>query len=169
MDTIKKNKLNTALLCLCLIIIVTFIWFGINYFFHPIIVQGNSMCPSLTDGDIVLCSSDFSMDDINRGDIVVFRKKYKPYIKRVIALPGETVGINNNGMLTINGEELWTINFEAMEDPGILSDREIILAEDEYFCLGDNRNHSNDSRALGPVNYKEIKCKVTKKLEGGIF
>ena len=164
----KAIKIKNSLY-LCLILIITLIWFVINYSFHPIIVQGNSMCPSLTDGDIVLCSSDFSMNDINRGDIVVFRKNFKPYIKRVVALPGETVGINSNGMITIDGEALWAVNFEAMKDPGIMSYGEVTLAEDEYFCLGDNRNHSNDSRAFGPVHYKEIKCKVTKKLEGGIF
>lgn len=169
MYKVKKNNMHTTFICLGIGMVVTLVWIGINYFFHPIIVQGNSMCPSLSDGDIVLCSSDFSMDDLNRGDIVVFRKNFKPYIKRIIALPGETVSINSEGLLVINGEILMTANFDVMEDPGILSEGDIVLGENEFFCLGDNRNHSNDSRALGPVNYKEIKCKVTKKLEGGIF
>ena len=80
------------------------------------------------------------------------------YIKRIIALPGESVRIDYDGVIYINEEPLLE-NFgaETIEDPGTAVNS-IQLGPDEYFVLGDNRNHSSDSRVaqVGLIKKKDI-------------
>jgi len=91
-----------------------------------------------------------------RGDIVVFDPPIggstKPYIKRVIGLPGERVAIHD-GSVYINGERLDEpyLNGTATSWPNGDPTREIVVPEDHLFVLGDNRNNSTDSRSFGPI------------------
>ncbi len=81
------------------------------------------------------------------------------YIKRVIGLPGETVQIIDSDIY-INGEKLdENYGKEPIEETGIAA-VPIVLGEDEYFVLGDNRGNSTDSREIGPVKIKNIAGKV---------
>lgn len=122
-------------------------------------VYGNSMQPTLREGDHLfidrLC---YLTGKPKRFDIVVFSYQYKSntyYIKRVIGLPGETVRINEDGVIYVNGNALIEhYGNAAITDSGLAS-REIVLGEDEYFVLGDNRNDSADSRDPGVANIKE--------------
>ena len=85
----------------------------------------------------------------------------KTHVKRVIGLPGETVQIKE-GHIYINGNLLENdINDTYIVTAGITAN-EIHLAEDEYFCLGDNRNNSEDSRfsSIGMVKKKHVIGKV---------
>ncbi len=113
-------------------------------------ISGPSMQPTLHDGDnLIVDKISYRFTDPKRYDIIVFPYRYQDdtfYIKRIIGLPGETVQIIN-GYVYINGElrEDEVYGAEVMEDAGIASEP-ITLGEDEYFVLGDNRNHSSDSR-----------------------
>jgi signal peptidase I len=101
-------------------------------------------------------------DDINRNDIVVARNDLLDcvIIKRVIAIPGDTIEIKNN-VIFLNGN--------VLEEPYIKEDMitgditSYTLKENEYFLCGDNRNNSTDSRALGPIHNDDIIGKLLNK------
>ena len=112
-------------------------------------VDGKSMMPTLHNGDNLLVDKlTYRFRDPERYEIVVFPYKHEEnvyYIKRIIGLPGETVQVLD-GSVYIDGEKLEKdYGAELMEDPGIAAEP-IELGEGEYFVLGDNRNHSSDSR-----------------------
>lgn len=127
---------------------------------------GQSMEPTLASGDRVLTNRFiYRMTEPKRGDLVVFKpngnEKSHYYIKRVIGLPGETVQIID-GFIYIDDEVLVEdIKFDKMEYAGV-ADEKIVLGEDEYFVLGDNRNASEDSRnaEIGNINKQDITSKV---------
>lgn len=125
-------------------------------------VVGISMEPALSNQDSLIVDKlvyDFKEPD--RFDIVVFPYPADPkikLIKRVIGLPGEQVRIDRTGTIYINEEPLEEYyGKEPIENPGLAGEA-ILLGEDEYFLLGDNRNNSMDSRdeAVGIVKKKEI-------------
>lgn len=112
-------------------------------------VDGHSMETTLQHGDnLIVDKISFRFRDPKRYEIIVFPYEYEKntyYIKRIIGLPGETVQVAD-GCVYINGELLDEhYGNELMQDPGIAAEP-ITLGEDEYFVLGDNRNHSADSR-----------------------
>ena len=112
-------------------------------------VSGQSMETTLHDGDnLIVDKISFRFRDPKRFEIIVFPYKYEEntyYIKRIMGLPGETVQVKD-GYLYINGEKLEeNYGNELMNSAGIAAEP-IVLGEDEYFVLGDNRNHSSDSR-----------------------
>lgn len=124
-------------------------------------VSGSSMETTLTDGDnLIVDKISFRFRDPKRYEIIVFPYQYQEntyYIKRIIGLPGETVQVID-GKVYINGEELDEYyGNEEMQDPGIAKDP-ITLGQDEYFVLGDNRNHSADSRQanVGILQRKDL-------------
>ena len=90
-------------------------------------------------------------------DVVVFKQGSNGhlYIKRVVGRPGDTVQISG-GQLYVN-DVIVKDGFDKIADPGIAEDK-ILLGEDEYFVLGDNRNNSEDSRSntVGPINRDQI-------------
>ena len=105
-----------------------------------------------------------------RGDVVVFlpngNENAHYYVKRVVAVPGDRVWMKD-GVLYVNGlESEW--NTDKILDPGI-AENEFTLKSDEYFCLGDNINNSEDSRSanIGPVSEKDMLCKVWFHMSGG--
>lgn len=158
---------KSKVFCFFLIVIVLVVGFR-SYVGQPIQVRGESMEDTLCANDLVwLDKGAYRKQDPNRNDIVVVRTadKKQQYIKRVIGLPGEKVKIKQ-GAVYINGEPLEEIaEFETMEDAG-MAQNAIVLKENEYFLLGDNRNNSKDSRhvELGIVNRKQIKGCVKKRI-----
>ena len=135
---------------------------------HRVNVDGHSMETTLQDRDQVICDKlSYRFGDPERFDIVVIYPDdthSARWIKRVIGLPGETVRIDLDGNIFINGEILEeNYGKERIENPG-LAYQEIILAEDEYWCMGDNRNHSSDSRVIGPVSRDNIYGKAVARV-----
>ena len=115
-------------------------------------VSGDSMKNTLNDGDhLIVDKITYRMREPVRYDIIVFPFRYKEntfYIKRIIGLPGETVQIDQQGNIYINGEllqENYGREVIRADTVGIAANP-IVLGEDEYFVMGDNRNNSTDSR-----------------------
>jgi signal peptidase I len=142
------------------------------YVFQPFTISGTSMEPSFFHGEYLIVEEfSYNFSEPKRGDVVVFRhpepdcddhinsnyinRKFfqgacSNYIKRVVGLPGETVTIRE-GKVAVDGE--------ALEETYIpkniptLGNQTVVLAEDEFFVLGDNRNPnaSSDSREWGAL------------------
>ena len=134
----------------------------VNFVGQRTSVSGHSMEPTLSDHDNLLVDKiSYRFKDPERYDIIVFPYQHGKdifYIKRIIGLPGETVQVKD-GYVYINGEllESEVYGAEEMENP-MMAETPITLGEDEYFVLGDNRNHSQDSRDpnVGPVHREDI-------------
>lgn len=115
------------------------------------VVEGASMVPNLTDGEIVLVNRlIYTFGQPRRGDIVVLRypgdPDHRTFVKRVVARPGEKVTVDR-GRLIINDQPL----LESYLASTLPTDRdqEIVVPPNEYYTLGDNRPVSNDSRVFG--------------------
>lgn len=135
-------------------------WLVIAYVGQRTEVDGQSMEPMLSHGDnLIVDKLSYRFRDPQRFDIIVFPFKYQEktyYIKRIIGLPGETVQIDDEGNIYINGElldESYGREVIKSETVGLARDP-IVLGDDEYFVLGDNRNNSTDSRASLVGNIK---------------
>lgn len=127
-------------------------------------VSGSSMESTLSNGDnLIVDKISYRFREPERFDIIVFPYQYEEdtyYIKRIIGMPGETVRIDEKGIIYINGEELVeSYGREVIDADKLgLAQEEITLGEDEYFVLGDNRNASSDSRdpSVGNIKRKDI-------------
>lgn len=158
----ERSILGELLSWIIYIVIVVILSLGIITFVgQRTKVSGHSMETTLSDGDnLIVDKISYRFRDPKRFEIIVFPFQYEEhtyYIKRIIGLPGETVQVID-GYVYINGEMLdENYGLEVMDDPGIAAEP-ITLGEDEYFVLGDNRNHSSDSRdpSVGVLHRDDI-------------
>lgn len=166
-EKMLKEMLSTGIYLL-IVLLVTYLL--ITFVIQRTVVNGSSMEPTLygTDagnpdkvGDNLLVDKiSYRFREPERFEIVVFPYRYtgEYFIKRIIGLPGETVRIDAEGNIYINGEILKEgYGKEVIASPG-RAEQEILLGEDEYFVLGDNRNNSKDSRdsSVGNIRRDEI-------------
>ncbi len=135
-------------------------------------VIGVAMEPTLYNGQEILINRFlYKLTKPQKDDVIVFlpggNQNAHYYIKRVVAVPGETVQILD-GILYVDGIPQEDEAYDKMEDAGI-AENEIVLGEDEYFVLGDNRNISEDSRSgnIGPVKREMIYGKAWFHMGGG--
>lgn len=132
----------------------------ILFLYQPVRVEGTSMMPSLEDQERIFInkfSYRFGIADVSRGDTVVFwfpGDTSKSYIKRVIALPGDRVEIQQ-GRVWVNRAEL-AEPYVPEEYRDHYSVEPMVVPAGEYFVLGDHRSSSNDSRTWGTVARKFI-------------
>jgi signal peptidase I len=125
----------------------------IVFLYQPVKVEGTSMAPLLSDQERIFINKFvYRFESIHRGDVVVFwypLDRSKSFIKRVIALPGETVTIRQ-GVVMVNGvvvpEPYVPPQYEDVSDYGPTP-----VPAESYFVMGDHRISSNDSRVFGPV------------------
>lgn len=145
-------------------------YFIVYYCIEKTTVIGNSMENTLfADDQVIINKFIYRISDPKRFDVIVFKQSGKEHsfynIKRIIGLPGETVQIKD-GAIYINGELLEeTVEVEEMANYGLAAE-EIVLEENEYFVLGDNRNNSEDSRfaSIGNITRDEIIGKASLRL-----
>lgn len=129
-------------------VVILLTYLIIHFVGQRTVVDGRSMNPTLNDGDnLIVEKISYRFRDPERFDIIVFPYDDSHYyIKRIIGLPGETVQIDLDGTIYINGEILEEdYGKETILDPG-RAINPITLGDDEYFVLGDNRNNSKDGR-----------------------
>lgn len=165
---IKREILDTVLYFLFLFVAV---WAIVTFVGQRTVVNGESMYDTLNDGDNLWVDKfSYHFKEPQRFDIVVFPmydgEEY--FIKRIIGLPGETVRIDHQGNIYINGELLEEdYGYETIE-PGMIGRafEGVTLGDDEYFVMGDNRNESEDSRfdIVGNVKREDLMGKAVFRL-----
>lgn len=136
------------------VVLIAIIYALVNLACARFVVEGPSMQPNFYTGQFLVVSRvNYLLSDPQRGDVVVFHYPNNPqedYIKRVIGLPGDTVEIRDT-QVHVNGIPLTEPYINEPCQPGSCRDNVWELGADEYFMMGDNRNHSSDSRSFGPV------------------
>lgn len=125
-------------------------------FFRVVGVSGDSMDNTLQDGDRLILITQFY--ELERGDIIVAtREGEEPYIKRVIALAGDTIDIDDeSGRVLLNGEELNEEYVLGAYTSSFGFDGPYTVREGEVFAMGDNRQWSLDCRQLGAFSVDDI-------------
>lgn len=149
----EKSFIEDILEVIIAVAIISFIL--LKFVLMPCQVNGSSMYPLLQDKEYGYSFKITRNISINRFDICVIETekegKERLLVKRVIGMPNETVEYKNN-QLYIDGE---LIKEDYLKDVNT-EDLKISLGNDEYFCLGDNREVSKDSRYYGPFNGNKI-------------
>lgn len=151
----QKNKWIQWLKAMVLAIVIAL--FVQNFIFATSIVEGDSMEPTLEDGErLIFNKIVYFIDEPKRGDIIIIQQPNKNYVKRIIALPGEIIEIRNSE-LYINGER-YIETFLSEEVRGKTGEYgPIRVPQNSYFVMGDNRAISKDSRnGLGYIHRDEI-------------
>lgn len=153
------------------LIIAALLFFGMRFVMPAVVVDGASMVPSLRDNQRLLenrlayvniavgGTRYYLFGPPQRGDVVIIDPPIphdKPFIKRMIGLPGDTVLVRG-GKVIVNGVPLDETNIAAPPTYTWPTDgRPMLLGPDQYFVLGDNRNASEDSHFFGPISSANI-------------
>ena len=132
------------------------------FLFQPHQVRGNSMYSSFKDGEYILTDKiSYRIGEPKRGDVVIFKapsNEEYDYIKRIIGLPGDTIKISNNTVLINNNPLAESYLDDILTTSGsfLRQQDRVIVPENSFFVMGDNRGHSSDSREWGFVPKENI-------------
>lgn len=142
--------------------------FVIRFFIiQPFVVEGQSMEPNFHNQEYLIVQKiSYKISQPKRGDVIIFKAPNNPgydYIKRIIALPGDNIKIEKNSVY-INGKKI-NESYLAANELTLVGQNENLALEktigpNEFFVLGDNRQHSSDSREFGPLDKSNIIGKV---------
>lgn len=167
-----REKRNRRRFLLGLLIWCSCAWILLHRMYGFSNINGNSMRPAFYNRDFVIYRRGVP-DQIEYGDVLIFKSwqdHEMAYVKRVVALPGDVVKVDDKGYLIRDGEEVREA--EILYGPQ-RTDSHIHfpyrVPEDEYFCMGDNRPVSIDSRIHGGVKEEQILGKVVAVVRVGTF
>ena len=156
LDTAARRKRSRAVVVWTRDILVSLAvaFFVITFLYQPVRVEGTSMLPRLHDQDRIFINKFvYHFEDISRGDVVVFyypRDPSKSYIKRVIALPGDRLEVDE-GRVYVNGKRI-PEPYVPQRFRDVRSVSPVMLPPHCYYVMGDHRSISSDSRDFGPVD-----------------
>ncbi len=164
MEKLGRFFLDTAEVIVFAGAIFLFVYFLIM---QPHKIKGSSMEPNFQDGQYLLSDKiSYRFSEPERGDVIIFEAPEADgdeFIKRILGLPGDKISIKDSKVY-LNGEP---INEEYLPDyiptnPGafLKLGEEVVVPTDRYIVLGDNRNHSSDSRSWGLVDKNKITGKA---------
>lgn len=175
-NNVEEEEINVFKEIFGWIIYIAFVffavWFILTFVGQRTTVSGSSMYDTLEDGDNLWVDKlSYRFKDPKRFDIVVFPYQDSSvfYIKRIIGLPGETVRIDEDGTININGKSLEgdVYGYETIS-PSMIgrAGEDVVLGEDEYFVMGDNRNDSKDSRfeEVGSIHKDRLEGKAVLRI-----
>lgn len=132
------------------------------YIAQPFIVSGASMEGTFHNSEYLIVDQlTYHFREPERGEVIIFHYPHdvsKYFIKRVIGLPGETVSIKDNNVVITSPDnpEGFVLNETYIGDAMTTGDQSVTLGGDEYFVMGDNREHSSDSRIWGILTKDKI-------------
>jgi len=126
-------------------------------------IDGASMEPTFHDGEYILTNKiEYKLREPKRGDVVIFKSPTNPerdYIKRIVGLSGDRIRLSHNKIyindLLLN-EPYLPDNIQTIQGSYLKENQELLIPERKYFVLGDNRQHSSDSREFGPIAKDEF-------------
>lgn len=140
-----------------------------TFIISPFIVDGASMHPTFKNLDYLIVDEIlYAFREPARGDVIVFHYPGNPstfYVKRIIGLPNEVVSIHR-GVVTIttHGGEKFALTESYIVNEDATYTKDVLLNQEEYFVMGDNRPNSSDSRVWGPLPRKNIVGRVDLRL-----
>lgn len=144
------------------VVVTILLAFLIRFFvLQPFVVEGSSMEPNFHNNQyIIIDKLTYRFREPKRGEVIVFHPPTEPsqnYIKRIIGLPGETIAISN-GDVFVNGKKLDEnyLGNQNHKTDQFATKEPVILGQEEYFVMGDNRGHSSDSREWGKLKKSEF-------------
>ena len=133
--------------------------------FEPFRIPSSSMAPAVQEGDFVMADTwYFDREDPQYGDLVVFKVPGSTdvkYLKRIVGLPGDKIEIRDD-VLIRNGQPI-AEPYIQLTDQGPERSRNfgpVIMPDDNYFVLGDNRHRARDSRYIGPIDQSLLHGRV---------
>ncbi len=151
----KKRVINEKKTLRIFLAAIIICFFAVLHVMNVVVISGSSMYPTLKDGEWYTSIPLRGEADLDRGDIVIIdsgRIVKARYVKRIVGIPGDDIVIKNEALYR-NGIKYET--YEPIQYAGF-AENTITLMDDEYFVLGDNVNHSSDSRMFGIVKKVHI-------------